>query len=241
MPEIVEIGPLMIRGNMLAVILACVAGFVFMHLRMKRSAPELAIFTDFALNAGLIVFACWKLGPLLYEPDILWTAPWKLIALPGTGDGALFGMILGGVYLLGRLRKKSIPIAAAIDLLALFAVGAAVVYAALSTWMGYATSFPWAIGKEATGEGYHPVHLYAALVFAIGAIRLWQFPATLGTGSYGRFALLLIGLGGLCLSLLMPQQTWLLYLSAWQLICICMVLVAVGARLGGKAEAHTNA
>jgi len=242
MPDIVAIGPLMIRGDMLAVILACAVGLAVMHINLKRAGSGLLPLSDVVLTAAVIVFICWKAGPLLSEPEILWQSPLKLVMLPGAIDGVLFGVILAAAYVLNRLRKLAIPLMAALDGIAFFGMGSGLVYTALTIRYGYETSLPWGIREIPAGAGHHPVFAYLAIVLAGGLIWAWKRHSAFGSGQTLRFTLLLIGIGGLAVSLLAPQTPSLLWLSGVQLACLAASVsgVLVGNRIGTLPQTHTN-
>ncbi|WP_442602976.1 hypothetical protein [Paenibacillus sp. KN14-4R] len=249
MPSIVEVGPLVIKGVLLTLILSCLAGFLYLALQLRKTAYAKSPLYDIFASALLILFLSWKLGPLLSEPSLLWENPIKLLVVAGSADGMIFGVILALVFVQVKMRKKGLSALLVLDAGSYFAIAATLVYQILTPVYGYATKLPWGIADEYSIMSYHPIHLYMGLLCGIGIAILYVKRSAwkLGEGAVAHFVLMLFGVGGLGISLLAPQQIAFLYLSKIQLLYIVFALASialtrlhpVGIEAGG--DVHTNA
>lgn len=203
MPEIVQLGPFMIRGQILILVLSCAVGIIHMIVKMRSISEHKQPFADLLLNAILIVFFCWKLGPLFYDPSLLWTDPLKLLMLPGTTDIAVLGGVVAVVYVSYQLNKKEISWLTWLDAFAYFASGFMLMY------------------------GLFTLRIEIALAGAVGAVSLWIRRYRFGEGKALRTAFILMGISGLAGSLFVPQSILAVYLSGQQLLYIVMALFGV--------------
>lgn len=203
LPDIVELGPLMIRGSLLILLLSCLAGFVHLYIKLRKSSLQQSPIGDLILNGILIVIMSWKFGSLVYEPSMLWKEPIKLLMVSGTVDIAVFGGVITVAYWSTRLRKLGISWLVMLDALAYLVTGATLLYSLLTPTYGLT------------------VISIACVIF------LWSVQFTIGEGSASRYTFIILGLGGLLVSLLTEQPIVAVFLSGDQIVYILIALLGI--------------
>lgn len=211
MPEIVQLGPLMIRGQILILVLACAVGIIHMVIKLRSVSQHKLAMADLLLNAILIIFFSWKLGPLFYEPSLLWTDPLKLLMLPGTTDIAVLGGVVAIAYLSYQLNKKGISWLAWLDAFAYFASGFMLMY------------------------GVFTLRIEIMIAGAGGAVSLWIRRYSIGEGRALRTAFIVMGIIGLGGTLFVSQSILVVFLSGEQLLYMVMALFGVSIAVTSEA------
>ena len=108
MPDVLQVGFLMIRVNWLLIGISGVAGYFAMKHKFKKTDLAERPVLDKLFNALIIVFLVWKLSPLLSTPSMLWTMPFGLLVIPGNAAGGWLGIGLALLYMDRALRKMSV-------------------------------------------------------------------------------------------------------------------------------------
>jgi len=221
--EIIQLGPLMIKGSLLVMLLAAAAGYIHLYLKIRKTNFYQSPITDLILNGMIIVFACWKLGPLIYEPSMLWTDPIKLLMVPGTADIAVLGVIMAVAYWSVRLRKLEISWFVMLDAWSYILTAAMLTYGI--TLQQYGT----------------------VVVSILGIIVLWTRKLEIGEGYAARQTFILLGVGGMLVSLWTTQPVWLFQLSANQMMAFLLTLIGIAMSPKSSPEGiedskstHTN-
>ncbi|MCR8643111.1 hypothetical protein NV379_10615 [Paenibacillus sp. N1-5-1-14] len=227
MPSIVEIGPFVIRGSLLTLVLSCIAGFGILMWQLRRIGDTKSPIFDLFASVILIVFAGWKLSPLLSEPSLIWTDPLKLLMVSGSNDGLFAGVVIALVYMQVRMRKTGLSALTVMDAAGYFATAAVLLYQALS---------------DDSSHWYMALLSAAIICILIIKKNTWMN----GDGAVAQFVLLGFGVGGLAVSLLTPQTIAFLYLSSMQLLFIVLTLASIAfpkvssTWIDVIGEAHTN-
>jgi prolipoprotein diacylglyceryltransferase len=242
MPEVVQIGPLQLQGQLVALLLACVLGFWLMRRvvgQWNRAEPE-ALDTDrgagkglddLILNSVLIVFFTWRLGSLLTQPSLLWESPLKLLLTAGSKMEIVVGIVLAYIYLTYQVRKHGIAWRVLLDMLAIGAASAMFLYTALTPSFGLPTLLPWGIGVEGTVSRFHPHHAYLAILLVPLLVwqQLWTARSTmvLGTGKLLKITLFYGGAAGMVASFFALAVPTALYLTPGQLLNLLMLIIGM--------------
>jgi hypothetical protein len=210
LPEIIELGPFMLRGSLLIILLSAAAGFVHLYIKLRQSSLHKSPIGDLILNGIIIVVISWKLGPLVYEPSMLWKEPIKLLMVSGTVDIALFGGVIAAAYWSVRLRKLGLSWYVMLDALSYLLSAAILVYSLLTLQYGLIV-----------------VSLIVILVQWIGNFVISE-------GSASRLTYSILGVGSLLSSIFIPQTVFIFNLSVLQIAAILIALL--GAAITPKGE-----
>ncbi|KRE68780.1 prolipoprotein diacylglyceryl transferase family protein [Paenibacillus sp. Soil750] len=242
MPEVVQIGPLQLQGQLVALLLACVLGFWLMRRvvrqwnRVELEGPDtdrraVKGMDDLILNSVLIVFFTWRLGSLLTQPSLLWESPMKLLLTAGSRMEIVVGIVLAYIYLTYQVRKHGIAWRVLLDMLAIGAASAVFLYAALTPSFGLPTQLPWGIGVEGTVSRFHPHHAYLAILLVPLLVwqQLWTVRSTtvLGTGKLLKITLFYCGAAGMVASFFALAEPTALYLTPGQLLNLLMMIIGM--------------
>ncbi|KRE92382.1 hypothetical protein ASG89_33295 [Paenibacillus sp. Soil766] len=244
MPEVVQIGPLQLQGQLVALLLACVLGFWLMRRvlrqwnRVESEVPEVPAagvavkgMDDLILSGVLIVFFTWRLGSLLTQPSLLWESPMKLLLTAGSKMEIVAGIVLAYIYLSYQVRKHGIAWRVLLDLLAIGAASALFLYAALTPSFGLPTQLPWGIGVEGTVSRFHPHHAYLAILLVPLLVwqQLWTARSTtvLGTGMLLKYSLFYGGAAGMVASFFALSEHTAVYLTPGQLVNLLMLIIGM--------------
>lgn len=242
MPEVVQIGPLQLQGQLVALLLACVLGFWLMRRVVRQwNRVELEVpdtdravakgLDDLILNSVLIVFFTWRLGSLLTQPSLLWESPMKLLMTAGSKMEIVVGIVLAYIYLTYQVRKHGIVWRVLLDMLAIGAASAMFLYAALMPSFGLPTLLPWGIGVEGTVSRFHPHHAYLAILLVPLLVwqQLWTARSTtvLGTGKLLKITLFYGGAAGMIASYFALAEPTAVYLTPVQLLNLLMLIIGM--------------
>lgn len=219
MPEIVELGPLVLRWNLLTWLIAIALGWTVIEWRLRTVSKRYRIVSDLLFNALLIVLLYWKFGIIFDEPEMIWERPIQLLLVTGTGTEVFIGSILGGIYLLYGMLRRQIPFMILFDTLP-FGVLVAIAVRSLLLWDGVAT-----------------IYTVAAAV----ALLVWLTIRPEEHGAVFRDSLKYGGTVGLAVTLLLtlheaPEVVWL-YLTPVQWIFLLASLSGLLWRAAPSDEA----
>lgn len=242
MPEVVQIGPLQLQGQLVALLLACVLGFWLMR-RVVRQWNRVDLeghdtdrgavkgMDDLILNSVLIVFFTWRLGSLLTQPSLLWESPMKLLLTAGSRMEIVVGIVLAYIYLTYQVRKHGIAWRVLLDMLAIGAASGMFLYAALTPSFGLPTQLPWGIGVEGTVSRFHPHHAYLSILLVPLLVwqQVWTTRSTtvLGTGKLLKITLFYGGAAGMVASFFALAEPTALYLTPEQLLNLLMLIIGM--------------
>jgi prolipoprotein diacylglyceryltransferase len=225
-PDTLQIGPIHVQTELLALLIGFVVGIGLIRARLKRSVgAEYGDIPDILLNCGLIVLLFWKLGVVLTSPLMILQDPLKLLFITGSTTEILLGICAALFFGIWQLRKKSISIYTALDVISIGAVTAAVIYYALVSEFGRQTELPWGIGVEGTLTRFHPVHAYFSILLIPLWFRLFRSYHLPGTGQAFKATLLYFGIAGMLVSILDDTDPSWLYISYAQIIFILMMVL----------------
>lgn len=205
LPDLLSIGPFIIRSNWLMIMIGSIAGIVLMKQQAKRVIPDQAEPWENAVTGALLFFVLvWKLSPALTKPSLIWNDPASLLFMvPGTT-----GLILGGavaiIYLVLTIRKLHIPWKIALDLSPFFWAPLLFLYNLLIPRIGQVTGLPWGIHYKGSSATYHPIHWYDAVVAAIVILVIYRDRRGISEGSVMAKALMITGIGSLMISFWHP-------------------------------------
>lgn len=239
MPQMISWGPFAIQTGLLAVIAAALTAIAAVHLMARTAggspAKEAA---ELLQNAAFITLIVWKFGHVLFAPAVVWERPSALLLLSGGTREAFVAMLVAGVYLVVRLRRRAIPIRLFLDLAAFGAMLAVIVYAAIDWNYGKPTSLPWGMSVNDPEFRYHPVSAYTMLAAASVALLLWMRRGQAGTGELYRAGSIYMGLGLLAVSFGAVPKPAVLLLSSdqWWALALAGIGIVSSTLSHNKAE-----
>ncbi len=202
LPDLLSLGPFIIRSNWLMIMIGSIAGIVLMKQQAKRVIPDQAEPWDNAVTGALLFFVLvWKLSPALTKPSLIWNDPASLLFMvPGTT-----GLVLGGavalIYLVITVRRLNINWTVALDLSPFFWAPVLFLYNLMIPRIGQATALPWGIHYKGSSASYHPIHWYDAVVAAVVIIVIYRNRRHISEGIVLAKALIITGIGSLFISL----------------------------------------
>jgi hypothetical protein len=243
MPDVIQIGPLQLQGTLVALLLACVFGYMLMRRAIQQWSREDQIepisddrvvvkgIEDLLLNSALIVFFTWRLGSLLTQPSLLWESPMKLLLTTGSNMEVVVGLVLAYIYLTYQMRKQGFEWRPLLDVLAIGAAAAVFLYATLTPTFGLLTTLPWGIGVEGTVSRFHPDHAYFAILLL--PLLVWQQVLiarpgnVIGAGQLLKWTLLYGGAAGMVASYFAAAEPTAVYLSPRQLLNLLLMSIGM--------------
>ncbi|GAA4866420.1 hypothetical protein GCM10023310_52570 [Paenibacillus vulneris] len=107
------LGPLVMSGQVLAVIAAVIAAYAVMKLRLRGALPAGTGY-DRPFEAILLWFLIWKLSVILFQTQSVWSDPMRLIYFSGGVRGAWLATVLTVCYV-GYKDRSSPNLAVYID------------------------------------------------------------------------------------------------------------------------------
>ncbi|GAX91665.1 hypothetical protein [Effusibacillus lacus] len=178
------------------------------------------------------------LAPLLFIPKEVLERPFQIL-LGGTIPYATWiGWGIGIGYFVIRFRKQPIPILTLLDVLipALFAGWS--VYSIFVADFGTRTELFW--GARLLEGMYHPVNVYNAILFAVSSWLLAKKIPIQPSGVRGALGLIILGTGGLLISLVDYNPTIWLFLTPpqWGFVLCAVVGILLLAKTNARSWIH---
>ncbi|MCY9693412.1 prolipoprotein diacylglyceryl transferase family protein [Paenibacillus alginolyticus] len=227
MPEILQLGPFMLKYNWLLWAIAAVVGYSVMKYRLKKAGQVDKSVLEVLSTALLIAIITWKLSPLLLSTE-MWKNPLSVLFVSGSDQGAIIGFTFAFFYTGIKCWKKESLAWKLPDLLSYGITVMVIVYNMLSWKYGSLTALPWGISIMDPNHKYHPVNVYLILVSLPIIIWLWRRPSSLiGSGELFASFLSFFGIGLLVVSFF-ENQTMSVFVMSWkQLFYLVMVLCGI--------------
>lgn len=207
----------MIKGSLLAVIVAAIAGWIAVKLVCRRLDESAKAIPDLLVSGALIVIVVWKFGFVWESPELIWENPKMLLFMTGSATELLIGCVLALVYVVVASYRRGIRLLMLGDVLS---VGILAGVAVLGAW-----------------HAGNPESLSRAAVAVIVAVWLFYKKARLGSGKILQDTLLFAGAGWMLSTLLFPQQQGAYLLSLRQWIYLGCVLAGIlMPKFGSRGE-----
>ena len=207
MPDIIGLGSFMIKGSLLAVIVAAIAGWIAVKLVCRRADAIAEVIPDLLVNGALIVIVFWKFGFVWESPELIWENPKMLLFMTGSVAELVIGCLLALIYVVVASYRRGIRLLMLGDVLS---VGILAGVAVLGAW-----------------HARNPESLGRAAVAVIVAVWLLYKKARLGSGKILQDTLLFAGAGWMLSTLLFPQQQGAYLLSQLQWVYLGCVLAGI--------------
>lgn len=208
MPDIISLGRLTLDGHLLVYVLAIVAGYWGMKLRLRFDRhsevtdEEARSVLDVAVTAVIVTALFWKFGSLLFKPSIIWEKPMHILLMRGTLLHTSLGVAVAIIYVVYKLRRRHVRFMLFADSMPYGVLTGLAVYSLLIRDYGRPTSLPWGISMNDPSLLYHPLHLYVMLLAVLLLIFMWIRPLRIGEGKALRYFLTFLGLGLWAISML---------------------------------------
>lgn len=186
--EVFQLGPFIIREDLLFYALCAVVGYVALQWRVRRLPGEhQKAVGDAHLQALLLGVICWKLSVVVFYPVLSWKNWSSVLFLTGGSRGVLLGICIGVLYLAYKARKQGIRLSAYGD----------------SILFGYAAAnIAFHTGSLVLDIGYHAPASFIYVVLSAGLIGWMSLSrAVPGEAVYFHRLLLWYSLGNIIISL----------------------------------------
>jgi hypothetical protein len=226
MPEILQLGPIMIKLSWVLFAISGIAGLWMIKFKLKTMQYMDLKFIDLLVNGLLIVIFTWKFSPVLFSPSLLWTQPFSLLVMTGSSNGMWIGVILAIIYMEMKLHRSKTSRWILLDLIPYGISVMILVYSLLSWQYGSQTALPWGISIENPDFKYHPINIYMILITIPMLVWLLKRDKSLlGNGKIFFEFLTFYGIGLMIVSLFKPQTSLLFGISDEQFFYILMMVV----------------
>lgn len=231
MPDMISLGPLSLDGHLLVYVLAIVAGYWAMKLRLrserhKEFADEARSILDIALTAVIVIALFWKFGTLLFKPSIIWERPMHILLIRGTLLHTALGFAVALLYVVFRLRRLGVRFMLFADSVPYGVLTGLIVHSLLIRQYGRPTSQPWGMSMNDPGLLYHPLNVYVLILCVLLFILLWMRPLRLGEGAVVSSFLIYCGLGLWAISML-EYSAGLTLFNEMQRVYVGMVVLGL--------------
>ncbi|MGZ9587187.1 hypothetical protein [Paenibacillus marinisediminis] len=213
--NVIQLGPLTLQGDLLAVIASVLIAAVAMALRLKLEHKSPRQILDWTLTVMIVLVLNLKFGYLWESPSVIWEQPKALLFLNGT---SMSGNVLLAIGLLAwtasYIRKSRISIPEFADTLAHGLLMGIAGFGIFYSLLGFQTPGLTPVPLPATMQASLPaVESILALLLLIG---LWIRRRPIGTYSDALITTLSMGSIGMLLSYTAPQESLWLGLSLLQ-------------------------
>lgn len=225
MPEILQFGPFMVKFSWLIAGVGGIIGYEVMKRRLKQTPFPYEKILDIYTTSLMIVALVWKMGPLIFDPSILWNNPLSILFITGTIKHMWLGIFFAIGYIYLKLRKAQIPISVMLDVLPYGFLTLIVIYHLFIWQYGSPTTMLWGISIQHPDYRYHPVNVYQVFVTLPVLIWLWRRKFSLGIGMVFSHFLSFYGAGQMLVSFFKPQTVYFLGLSVEQLVYLGLLVI----------------
>ncbi|QRG68830.1 hypothetical protein [Brevibacillus choshinensis] len=159
MPDVIQLGPILIKMSLLSMAISVVLAFAAVRLRLRDEQVLQKVILELMSSSLLLAFLVWKFSYVLFYPAKALAQPSSLLYFSGGDRGLWLALIAGVVFVVIRIRKQGIPIPKVVD---------AYVTGGLVAW-GVGHVLSWGTGGM---EGwYDPQQALIAAGFVLWMIR----------------------------------------------------------------------
>ena len=226
MPEILNVGPFMIKLSWLLLAISGIAGYWAMKFKWKKTQYVHQPILDLLFNGLMIIFFTWKLSSVLFTPSLLWKQPLSLLFSSGSLNGLLLGLLFAIIYMELKLRSYKFPRWILLDLLPYGICIMILVFSLFSWQYGSLTTLPWGISIENPDFKYHPINIYLVIVTLLMLGWLWKRDVSiLGSGVLFFDFLTFYGMGLMMISIFKTQINIVYGISEEQFLYLLMMII----------------
>lgn len=142
MPDVIQLGPILIKMSLLITAVSIGLAFVAVRLRLRDEKPLQKSILELMSSTLLLAFLVWKFSYVLFYPAKAVAQPSSLLYFSGGERGIWLALLAAAVFVVIQIRKQGIPIPVIAD---------AFVTGGLVAW-GVRHALAWATGGMA---GWH--------------------------------------------------------------------------------------
>lgn len=110
MPEVVQLGPFLIKMSMLGAVVSLLAAFAAVRLRLRNDPAQRKAILDTMSGSLLLAFLVWKFSYVLFHPAQALAQPVSLLYFSGGGRGVWLALLAVAAYLSVQIRRRHIPV-----------------------------------------------------------------------------------------------------------------------------------
>jgi prolipoprotein diacylglyceryltransferase len=227
MPEVLNIGPFLVKWEWLVIAIAIFIGYKVMLFKLRQEVNSANKIGDIYFNAVLIVVMSWKFTPALLNPSILFDNWLNLLYVTGTTKHILIGIGGAIIFLIFQSTKYKISIWVIIDAFPFGFLPLMIIFHAFVLEYGLQTDIIWGISAESQDFNYHPVNFYKLILSLLLFVWIWRSKFKVGTGLSFSYFVVLYGLMSIIVSFFQSQLIAFGGLSIAQLQSIIVVLIGL--------------
>lgn len=227
LPDVIQLGPFLVKMSMLIRVVSILLAFASVHLRLREERELKKTIWEIMSGGILLGFVVWKFSYILLYPSKAMEQPASILYFSGGDRGFWLAMIAVLVYLVVTVRKREIPIP-------VFAASLA-----LGGWTAWAAAFllTWAVEGQ---DGWYSVQQAAiGILFLLLVIRKWK---TLTNAVHWLNLLMWFGISQVYVAFFsqehspvlagLSREQWLSYLIA----VLAWILVSRARDMGGASH-----
>ncbi|WP_301171681.1 hypothetical protein [Brevibacillus nitrificans] len=159
LPDVIQLGPLLVKMSMLIVVVSIILAFAAVHFRLREKKELKRTIWEVMSSSLLLAFLVWKFSYVLFYPSKAIEQPASILYFSGGDRGLLLALLAAIVYIAVTVRKKELPIPVFTEAIA------------VGGWTAWASSFllTWAV--EGQNSWYYGQQTIIGLVFMLVVIR----------------------------------------------------------------------
>lgn len=159
MPDVMQLGPILIKKSLLILAVSIGLAFVAVRLRLRDEQVLKKTMLELMSSSLLVAFLVWKFSYVLFHPAKAVEQPATILYFSGGDRGFWLALLAGVAFVAAAIRKQRIPIPVFAD---------AFVTGGLVAW-GVGHALRWATGGM---EGWHdPQQVLIAAGFVLWVTR----------------------------------------------------------------------
>lgn len=221
--DVIQLGPLALKGDLLALIGALILAAVTVMLRLKLENKSAKPWVEWAMTVMLALLLNEKFGYLWDSPSVLWEQPKALLFLSGASMNGNVLLVIGLLsWSILYVRKHQLSLAVLTDLAAqgylMWMAGYGFLYSYIGRTAPGMTAFPLPGG---IAEALPPIEAFVAMIVLL---VLWLLRRPLGSLKDAQYSTLLMGTSGLLLSLMTVQEIAWMGLSGTQWLYVFLLI-----------------
>lgn len=221
--DVIQLGSLTLKWDLLALIGALVLALVAISLRLKLESKPVKPWMEWAMTVMLVLLLNEKFGYLWDSPSVIWEQPKALLFLSGTSINGNVLLVIGLVsWSILYVRKHQLSLAILTDLAAqgylMWLVGYGFLYAYMNETAPGMTPFPLPGG---IAQALPPIESFIAIVVLL---VLWLLRRPLGSLKDAQYSTAFMGTAGLLLSLWIPPEIAWMSMSSNQWLYVFLLI-----------------
>ncbi len=137
MPDVVQVGPFLLKMQWLVGIGSLLVGYLVIRYRLKVAGPNAAGYRDERViqtieNSALLALVVWKFSVAIFDPASIWANPMALLYYTGGAQGVWLAAVAALIYFYLRARRERVSVWVYGELVAVGLLAATAIYHLIS-------------------------------------------------------------------------------------------------------------